>query len=130
MRLRAHSFDFGESLLTVRIPRDVMENHRWGAGEIDADLSGVMFPLHAQSEVEPRSANSACAAIMVWPFHSAPAAYRALSGHGGDEDWIAYVPNDFPGGQPSWMLSGSSFGCCDVSKHEADGGRVYIGAHA
>ena len=31
--------------------------------------------------------------IHVWPFHDAPQAYRDMSPHGGDEDWIALIPD-------------------------------------
>jgi hypothetical protein len=68
--------------------------------------------------------------IRVWNFYDAPEEYRKLSEHGGDEDWLAHVPRGFEGVQPIWMVSGSSFGCCDVSEHEVSDGRVYIGAHA
>ena len=68
-------------------------------------------------------------AIIVWRFYAAPGELRALSPHGGDEDWVALLPEDEE--QPSWMESGSSFGCCDVSEHQlADGRFVFIGAHA
>lgn len=67
--------------------------------------------------------------IIVWSFYDAPGELRALSNHGGDEDWIAVVPKDTE--KPGWMESGGSFGCCDVSEHQLDDGRTaYIGAHA
>lgn len=68
-------------------------------------------------------------AIRVWRFTEAPEILRALSGHGGDEDWLALCP---PGSDqsPSWA-EGDAFGCCDVSQHELDDGSVVlIGAHA
>lgn len=68
-------------------------------------------------------------ALLIWEWRDAPGELRALSPHGGDEDYVAVVPEDV--GQPSWLESGSSFGCCDVSEHPLDDGRrVYIGAHA
>ena len=68
-------------------------------------------------------------AMLIWSFYDAPGELRCLSEHGGDEDWIALLPADM--NQPSWMESGTSFGCCDVSEHELpDGRRVFIGAHA
>lgn len=72
-------------------------------------------------------------AITVWPFYEAPLQLRSLSAHGGDEDWLALVPAAFDKkyGRPLWLEDGSSFGCCDVSRHVlADGDVVYIGAHA
>jgi hypothetical protein len=67
--------------------------------------------------------------IVVWSFYEAPGELRSLSAHGGDEDWVALVPGGME--QPSWMESGGSFGCCSVSEHLLEDGRVvYIGAHA
>lgn len=67
--------------------------------------------------------------ISVWPFHSAPEAYRELSRHYGDEDWLAFVPAVYEGQFIPWLETGP-FGCCSVSSHPVDGGTVYIGAHA
>lgn len=67
--------------------------------------------------------------IMVWPFHSAPEAYRNLSPHFGDEDWVAFVPSDC-NDPVDWLASGTPFGRCETSAHEVTGGTVYIGAHA
>lgn len=69
-------------------------------------------------------------AILVWRFEDAPREYRDLSAHGGDEDWVAFVPDGLKDEWIPWMDSGSSFGCCDVSEHQVDGGVVRIGAHA
>lgn len=67
--------------------------------------------------------------IIVWRWRDGPGELRALSDHGGDEDYVALVPGDAE--TPSWMDTGTSFGCCSVSEHELpDGRRVYIGAHA
>ncbi len=68
--------------------------------------------------------------IMVWRFEDAPDEFRRLSDHGGDEDWLAYVPESFEGSWIGWMESGTPFGVCDVSEHKVDGGTVHIGAHA
>lgn len=67
--------------------------------------------------------------IVVWSFYSAPGELRCLSNHGGDEDYIALLPHGMDA--PSWMRSGSAFGCFSVSESEyGDGRRVFIGAHA
>ena len=66
--------------------------------------------------------------ILVWRWENAPQDYKNLSPHGGDEDWVAFVPKGMI--QPMWMESGTSFGCCDVSEHVLPAGRIYIGAHA
>lgn len=70
--------------------------------------------------------------IRVWAWEDAPQELRALSGHGGDEDWVALLPPKHAGRWIGWMDSGSSFGCCDVSTHthpELPGYEVRIGAH-
>lgn len=68
--------------------------------------------------------------IKIWEFYDAPETFRALSEHGGDEDWLAFVPEGRC--EPYWLEpdSGSWFGCCSISRHIVDGGAVYIGAHA
>ena len=69
--------------------------------------------------------------ILVWQFRSAPKAYQDLSGHRGDEDWIAYVPASLAEEYIGWMQDGGPFGCCSVSEHKlANGAVVRIGAHA
>lgn len=72
--------------------------------------------------------------IKVWRFHEAPAKYRSLFSHGGDEHWLAVVPYEHwkVHGIPLWRNdNGGSFGCCDVSKHHLmNGSLVLIGAHA
>lgn len=66
--------------------------------------------------------------ILVWEFYDAPLQYRALSQHGGDEDWLALVPKDYPHNIP-WLEHGT-FGVCDITVHECEDGIVYIGAHS
>ena len=69
-------------------------------------------------------------AIQVWRWQDTPGELRAFSDHGGDEDWVALLPSTLQD-PPSWMEDGSSFGCCCVSEHIYQDGRVIcIGAHA
>ncbi len=69
--------------------------------------------------------------IVVWRFQDAPAAYQALSHNGGDEDWLAFIPDGFPGGTPSWMGDGADRGWCNITEtFDVEGGRVVIGSHA
>lgn len=87
--------------------------------------------------------------MIIWYFPDAPAELRALSPHGGDEDYLAYVPygtfdlleeewfgrieeDDRTGAYTRWEeKNGTMFGRCSVSRTELDNGaRVYIGAHA
>jgi hypothetical protein len=80
-----------------------------------------MQEMSAMEQIEP---------MKIWPFHKAPQEYRDLSPHGGDEDWIAYVPASW-GDIPFFIEEGSRFGCCDVSQHRLpDGAIIAIGAHA
>lgn len=70
-------------------------------------------------------------AITVWRWDDAPPHLRSLSRHGGDEDWLAVLPSSYGGNLPSWMESGTAFGCCDVQTTDMpDGTTVVIGAHA
>jgi len=66
--------------------------------------------------------------IFVWSFYDAPDKYKKLSDNGGDEDWLALVPKDYPHYIP-WLERGT-FGVCDISSYEVDEGIVYIGAHS
>lgn len=71
--------------------------------------------------------------LKIWQWGDAPPEYEALSGHGGDEDYVMFVPKDMDG---IWIVSslgqdGSPLGGCSVSRHELPSGDVvYIGAHA
>jgi hypothetical protein len=68
--------------------------------------------------------------IRVWRWEDAPEKYRRLSEHGGDEDWVAFVPAALKDEWIGWAEEGGPFGYCSVSEHEVDGGRVLIGARA
>jgi hypothetical protein len=68
--------------------------------------------------------------IKVWRWEDAPENYKALSTHGGDEDWVAFVPDILKYNWIGWMESGTAFGCCDVYEYEVENGIVRIGAHA
>lgn len=79
-----------------------------------------------------RATTSAPMIFLIWEFQNAPEELRALSRHGGDEDWLAVV-----NAADAWAFeelvgeSGSRFGCCDVSRHPLTDGRLcFIGAHA
>jgi len=71
--------------------------------------------------------------IMIWPFDDAPSSLRALSENGGDEDWVAFVPQwlwEKKGGWIPFLEPGTSFGVCNVEEHPVPGGVVLIGCHA
>lgn len=88
-----------------------------------ANLSASIAALRADK------ADARC--VQVWRFYDAPPELRALSPHGGDEDWLALIPAALAGDWFPWMESGGPFGCCDVSEHVLDGGAIVrIGAHS
>lgn len=68
--------------------------------------------------------------IFIWKWEDAPEEFKTLSHHGGDEDWVAFIPDSMKDEYISWMEEGTSFGCCDISEHSVPGGVVRIGAHA
>lgn len=63
--------------------------------------------------------------MRLWSFYDAPEKYMKLSNHGGDEDWLALVPKNYPHIIP-WLEFGT-FGVCEISVHETEDGAVYIG---
>lgn len=70
-------------------------------------------------------------AIQVWRWQDAPQNFRALSRHGGDEDWLALIPKELADLPIAWMDDGTPFGCCSVSSHTLKSGDIVrIGAHA
>jgi len=68
--------------------------------------------------------------IRVWPFYKAPPSLRALSENGGDEDWLAFVPDWMEEAYYIPWLETPAFGVCGVDKYPVAGGIVYIGCHA
>lgn len=71
-------------------------------------------------------------AIVIWQFEDAPKQYQSLSQNGGDEDWIAFLPESFLRERmvPAFLEEGSSFGCYKVEKHKVKGGIILIGCHS
>ena len=69
-------------------------------------------------------------AIVVWKWDDAPDEYRNISTNGGDEDWVAFVPEHMAKDWIPWMMEGGEFGCCHVREYEVRGGVIRIGAHA
>ncbi len=49
---------------------------------------------------------------------------------GGDEDWVAFIPDTLKNIDPAWMWEGTAFGCCTVIEEKVLGGIVKIGAHS
>lgn len=68
--------------------------------------------------------------ILVWPFKDAPPEYKILSTSGGDEDWLAFVPDHLKDSWIPWMEDGSVFGCAGVEEIPVHGGVVRIGSHS
>jgi hypothetical protein len=71
-----------------------------------------------------------CPPIQIWAWDDAPDEYRALSTHGGDEDWVAFLPDEWGDEYPSWMDEGTRFAVCDLYRYKVENGWIYIGAHA
>jgi len=75
----------------------------------------------------PRLVRTTPTPIMVWRFRDAPEVLRRLSTSGGDEGWLALLPDD---NVPLWCDGGGSFGICNTEIHRlADGRVVAIGCH-
>lgn len=96
----------------------------WSGGGWDAPPAGEVWTWRWDGEVPDVDH------IAAWPFDEAPGELRALSRHGGDEDWLALVPARLAEMWIPWLEHGP-FGVCDISKHTLPDGRVvFIGAHA
>ena len=69
--------------------------------------------------------------IKIWRWQDAPEELKALSDHGGDEDWVALIPPELKDTYIGFLEEGTSFGCCDVKEYLLlDGHILKIGAHA
>jgi len=66
--------------------------------------------------------------IILWAFRDAPEHFRDLSGHGGDEDFVAFVPASMV--DTPLACDVERMAICDCETHEVEGGVVLIGAHA
>lgn len=66
--------------------------------------------------------------ICVWDFHLAAQEFRDLSEHGGDEDWVVYVP---PGvSEPMWLFTAPFYYEPQKFDLGSEYGVIYISAHA
>lgn len=66
--------------------------------------------------------------IVVWEWWGAPGELRSLSNFGGDEDWLALLPNE---DVPLWMEGGTPFASCKLRVYPLGDGRfVAIGTHS
>lgn len=69
-------------------------------------------------------------AIRVWRFGDAPEELRKLSDNGGDEDWVALLPEGWPKERSiAWAQAGTPFGP-SVDEYEWNGRVVLIGSHS
>lgn len=71
--------------------------------------------------------------IKVWSFFDAPYQYQCMSDNGGDEDWIAWVPQSIidRDGVPEWLQENTPFAkCILVERDNVNGGRIFIGCHS
>ena len=71
--------------------------------------------------------------IAIWDWANAPECLKKESPHGGDEDWVALIPERLMG-RPLFLDEGTNFGCCSVHTTKVRiGNYIYelrIGAHA
>lgn len=73
--------------------------------------------------------------ILVWRWEDAPQEYRDLSTHGGDEDWVVFIPRsvlDAVGEDVWWAWSWlrAMSPPQRPERHDVRGGAVFIEAHA
>jgi hypothetical protein len=71
--------------------------------------------------------------IKIWQFSNAPEEYKELSTNGGDEDWIAFIPDEMDETRDAhlgFLEEGTPFGWCCVNEHLVPNGRILIGCHA
>lgn len=77
-------------------------------------------------------------ALTIWHFEDAPEQYKALSQHGGDEDWVLFAPKGTEFGYWPYALENVLDGSEDsyhvpfghVDRHVLPEGTVVIFAHA
>jgi hypothetical protein len=65
----------------------------------------------------------------IWTFFDAPPEYRQLSGHGGDEDWVVFIPDGVDIYPLTWDDSYIQY-WGHMDRHEVAGGVVIIFAHS
>ena len=71
--------------------------------------------------------------IQIWSFYDAPEELQSLSDNGGDEDWVAIIPEHLKDEWIGWLEEGTSFGCCRVQELDhptLKGYKVRIGSHS
>ncbi len=123
--------------LGQKVVEESAEDHDWVA-LVPGYLRDRRMPWRENLDTGPwiwiyreskRDLRTSFRAIKIWPWDLAPAQYRALSPHGGDEDWVALTPRGMHA--VPMLHEGTPFGTRRVSKHRLPYGRaVYIGAHA
>jgi hypothetical protein len=66
--------------------------------------------------------------ISVWAFDDAPVKYQEMSDHGGDEDWIVFLPYDSADLSVAERIV-ERLTVCDCDRYNVDGGVIWITAH-
>lgn len=69
--------------------------------------------------------------IKVYRFHNAPQELKDLSINGGDEDWIAVVPEEIYNQENQYIgwIESNGFGCCCVDEYDVGDDIIFIGSH-
>lgn len=62
------------------------------------EFENALYALKAYLKSTPTQAKTSESVIKLWPWSDAPEEYRALSDHGGDEDWVMLIPADMAKG--------------------------------
>ena len=66
--------------------------------------------------------------VCVWDFYVADKSLRVLSEHGGDEDWVIFVPSGLE--EPNWIYSAPFYHDPQKIELGSDCGTIYISAHS
>lgn len=98
---------------------------------IKKEIDSYLFSEELKEKVEKfKKFNIDKEPILIWRFCDTPKEIQDLSPHGGDEDWVAYIPKNYTAEYLGFLEEGSNFGCCGVSEHSYGDGKILIGAHA
>lgn len=96
------------------------------------DIRDALDKIIDDAEAAEKTKTRREAAIRLWRFDDAPEWMQSLSQNGGDEDWVAHVPNESVNTDGPWNRSTHDwFGCAGIEHYlQPDGSIVHIGSHA
>jgi hypothetical protein len=79
---------------------------------------------------EQRESMKGSLPILLWRYEEAPLSYKETGDNGGDEDWVAFVPD---GVEVPWWIEqdgGTHFAVCESKEFAVEGGRIFVGSHS